>query len=403
MSNVPETYKTRKGGIVTIIGRGEGEKVLVECSICSKDKELFPELYSYRGVLRKGIFPCGCSKQPKWKEHQWKVIVDRRCQEIGYDFLGWEGDFKGIYTYLKLFNPKTGNLWSTTIISNFIHKGHKDPNESFQGFSDEDHIRGFFSTGRFTEGTTFWRDSSKTSYWFYSCPVCSEDEFVNNGVCDGIFRGLSGNLKNGNCGCRCSSHHKFTEEERVYMIQKVCHEEGLTFLGFEGKYRNSKTPLIWLCKEGHKNSTGIYDFLEQGTRCRKCAWRSSRGNGNGYLHHRRNERDLLYILSFGQYIKIGRSFEISNRLKNLKKESKIKEIDILYLYEGSHKNVYDVEQAIHKHLEDLGYYHEDSKWSTETFENGSIHDATLLLNSCSFMLDKIYDHSYDKIDDYEIL
>lgn len=127
-------FPTPKGGVITVVGcckeKSSGRKVLfkVECSICSKDVELFPNGFIVQKVcLVNGSLPCGCSKCPQWSEKQFKVLVKRECEKRNYKFLGWSGDFLGRNTKLHLHNLDNGNIWETTRINNFLNEGNGCP------------------------------------------------------------------------------------------------------------------------------------------------------------------------------------------------------------------------------------------------------------------------------------
>lgn len=134
---IGRTFPTPAGGVLTVVGistssRVDGhKKYLCECSICSKDTELFPDLFESvkRGLTgsksRKPRVICGCTKF-KWNEKQHRILVAREADRRGYVFNGWCGIFNGAKTKLNLHNPVSGNHWSTTHINNF-YNGNGDP------------------------------------------------------------------------------------------------------------------------------------------------------------------------------------------------------------------------------------------------------------------------------------
>lgn len=66
-----------------------------ECSICSKDKELWPEgsIFSSLQRVKEGSAPCGCSRRPLWTEHQYYIRAKRSAESKGLVFVGWAGNF----------------------------------------------------------------------------------------------------------------------------------------------------------------------------------------------------------------------------------------------------------------------------------------------------------------------
>lgn len=208
-------FPTPRGGELTITGVVTSKDGLSKnntdcrfsavCSLCSLDVELFPEEFIVvKCSLIKGCVPCGCSSQCKWSENQYFVRVKRECYSRGYEFLGWAGNFNGSKTKLKLYNPVTDNLWSSTTISK-LFCGRGDPKIRTEVVKKarlkphEVHIQDFYKAG-FSKGYIFWKSELLDSrngkpYWNYTCPYCSKDEFVESGVCSGVFTNTTSNLK----------------------------------------------------------------------------------------------------------------------------------------------------------------------------------------------------------------
>lgn len=382
---IGSTFLTPKSTILTVTGitpSSVGSKIrncrfIVECSSCSKDRELFPdEFTSTKSNLTTGKIPCGCARNPNWSEHQYKVRVQRLCTEKGYIFHGWFGNYNKRSTYVDLENPKTGNRWQSGTIKSFL-RGHGDPVEAVhkRTVNDDQHIHDFMKTGSFIDGTIFCRSDKVYStgakiYWKYTCPICSNDEYVKAGVCTGIFEGDVSSMKKGIRSCRCSKGYNWTQKQREYQIKKICTEEDLTFINWcDEKYKGVFSRFRWLCKEGHKRTTSIYRFLAK-RRCKTCADEKLRLDGIvfGYYKKRIHEKDFLYILNFNnEYIKVGRSFNVEKRIVELKGQSLCENIIVLGLLTSTHQNVYDTEQWLHKELTTRGFYHHESAWTVETF------------------------------------
>lgn len=127
---INSTFETPKGGTITVIGvdKSKGypyKRYTCECSICSQDKELWPcgSITAEKHKLYKGIIPCGCSKFPKYTEDQLILLIKRKCEIQGYEFLGWYGTiptYDNKRTRVILYNPATGNTWSTNNITRFL-------------------------------------------------------------------------------------------------------------------------------------------------------------------------------------------------------------------------------------------------------------------------------------------
>lgn len=314
---------------------------------------------SIKSGLVRGSIPCGCAFNPKWNENQTRIRVQRECKKRGYVFNGWVGDYKGAHTRLNLYNPKTDNKWESLSVPR-LFRGSGDPTQRNDRISqsslisDEIHINSFTKTKSFKKGTKFWRSNKANhqgskSYWYYSCPVCSNDKYVKNKVCTGVFEGDISNLKNGSLSCRCSSKYRWSKEQREYQIREVCEGEGLVFIGWgSGGYRNNLSTLGWLCDKGHTNLTKVCSFINESTRCRICT-KLSRSLGNGFYPDRTEEDDTLYLLILGsnKCIKVGRTFVSSktDRLRRIEKDSGMSVEKVLTLH-GKHKDIYDLEQII---------------------------------------------------------
>lgn len=394
---IGSTFPTPKGGVLTVTGvsrdydsNGSNIKFTVECSLCIQDAELFQEEFvALKTNLTKGKCPCGCTRTPRWSEYQNKIRVQRECDKRGYIFHGWFGGYSKNKTYLDLENPETGNRW-TSVNLNHLLSGNGDPVEGALKSKDshlkpdEDHIQEFHKAG-FTEGYKFWRSDRVNKYgwkpyWYYTCSVCSCDEYVQDELCSGIFENTTSNLKKGLKSCRCSKNYKWTQEQREYQINKICEEEGLTFLGWETEegYKNSHSKFVWLCPEGHECTTTVNNFLN-GKRCKTCSDIKQRASGNlyGYFPERKDETDFLYVINFdNQYVKVGRAFDIHERMKGSRGLLKLSnmspdQLTILKVFTATHQEVYDIEQWIHEELTQRGFYHEDSTWTIETFDTDS--------------------------------
>lgn len=397
---IGKEFITPKGGILTVKERyykNKHIKYICECSICSEDKELFPygSISSRKESIQKGNIPCGCAKKRKWTEEQNIIRVNRACVNMGYIFHGWFGEYKGGRTRLDLSNPRNNNRWYTNTVEGAL-SGRGDRLENFENTRlsnikpDKYHIQNFNKAG-FTEGYKFWRSDRISGrgykdYWYYTCPKCSNDEYVQNGLCSGVFESVIGSLRCGNKSCRCGRTYQWTQEQREYQINKICSAERLSFLkwkDFEG-YKNNKSKMLWFCSKGHKCETYVDSFL-YGTRCSTCynIKKRTMGNGNGYYPDRVNEKDYLYILNFKNYIKVGRTFNIDSRMYGIIVESDTvrENIEILQTLTSNHQTVYDTEQWLHEELRERGFeYNEpDGMWSTELFDLDCIDVLNYLL------------------------
>ena len=161
-------------------------------------------------------------------------------------------------------------------------------------------------------------------------------------------------------------------------------------IGFVDGYNNNKSKFEYVCNIHGNHLVSYEPFVRRHHRCSGCVKDENiqrlreYGNGNGYYPERKDEQDYLYVLNFNdEFIKIGRSFEIENRIKGLCNISKIKKIYILKVFTATHQEVYDYEQELLSKLRtDFQYY---CGWSTEILLNHVLPTLNRLLdNTCNF-------------------
>lgn len=404
---IGNTFPTPKGGVLTVVGvngrRGSHTYFELRCSICSEDEELWPKgsICDYKSHITSGRVTCGCVLNPKWKKDQYTLRIKRACAERGYEFKGFSGEWLGVNTKLTLFNKSTGNTWSTTSILNFF-SGNGDPSIKVtklkeRSLLDDSEHRQHFAKAGFGEGYFFWRSNKLNingcaCYWNYRCPVCSEDEYVQHGLCSGVFEAHAGSLKNGIKSCRCGYAPNLTKAQKEFKLNKICESEHLTYYGLKDSSKfDNRSKFKWVCKEGHECCTSIETFCK-GTRCSKCHRNEQKAQGyvNGYYEDKQDVLDFLYCILFkkGGYIKVGRTFDIEKRITHtrtgllVKSNHEYKDIEILSLMQGTHKEVYKIEQDIHRDLTARGFYHKESSWTIETFDKSCSYILNKLLISC---------------------
>lgn len=366
---VGSTFPTPKGGILTVVSisdkkNGTTKRYRLECDICHKDSELFPNLFeSLKGNLNEGKIPCGCGNATRWTKYQYNTRIKRECIKRGYVFHGFVSEWKANRTKLRLSCLKDNNAWKTTSIADFLCMGsgcpecQKDTIREAVTLDDKVMITSFLASGSFPIDATFTRNKVRKSksgqypYWDYICKKCSFDVYSKNGLCTGIFTSTAGDLQRGILSCRCSSKYRWNKEQREYKIKSVCKNEDLRFGGWVGKYKGNTSKFNWICSKGHKCKTRVGHFLNGDTRCRSCFYES---NDFGYFPERAEENDNLYLLKFigiGLYglleifYKIGRTFNINKRISYFPKYF---DIELIASVQMPHKEVYDTEQEYHR-------------------------------------------------------
>lgn len=299
----------------------------------------------------------GIAGKDKWNKPLFKVI----CTECSKDKeLFSEGYFVSTKGHLKSGRKPCGcskkpewKDWQYLVLASRV--GEKK-NFIVHGFAEEFH-------GNKTKlNLECLRDGHK---W-----TTSIDKFINKGT-----------------GCAtCSGVYKPTEQEALRNCTSVCEYIGYTSIGFVNGYKNCYSRFEYICKIHGRQNVSYHNFVNNGTRCIGC-WKDRQidlGNGNGYYPERKDEQDFLYILNFNnKYIKVGRSFDIDERINGLKKlsESGIKNIKKLRIFTATHQEIYDYEQELHSELRERNFQHYVG-WSTECFENESLFILNKLLDNC---------------------
>ena len=175
---------------------------------------------------------------------------------------------------------------------------------------------------------------------------------------------------------------KIPTEVAFEKCEAICKENNYKLVGFPNDYKNQNSRFEYECPKHGLQNVRYANFVNKGNRCGGCA--KELGNGNGYYPERKDEQDFLYVLNFNdKFIKVGRSFRIGRRIKDLKSLSKINKIQKLSIFTATHQEIYDYEQELHSELRERNFqYYVD--WSTECFENDSIYILNKLLDTCDY-------------------
>ena len=149
-----------------------------------------------------------------------------------------------------------------------------------------------------------------------------------------------------NSGDRRRKPHDMVVEQ----LTEICNTEGHTFVTILD-YKNAHSKFKWVCNKGHNCDTSVNSFL-RGCRCITC--RDIKVGLYGFYKDRIHEQDYLYIYKIkGQpYIKVGRSFQPDERLKqnqtriNKYYGNRKHKITQTHLFTGTHEEIYNLEQDI---------------------------------------------------------
>jgi len=327
----------------------------VTCSECNKDKELFGDYFtSTKCKLSQGGVPCGCSSNPRYTREQYITKIVRVCNEKGYTFLGFS-EWNAIRTKLSISCEEHG-VWSSTVISAFLG-GAGCPScakikvgESHK-YSADEYIDKF--KGKFKEGTTFTPISKVGGVyksWGVTCPTCSNDSYVKEGVCGGIFNSSTQSLVQGKKSCRCSKWYSYTENQRDFQVDSLMKVIGGEFKGWQDGYEGAHSKLDWYYSNGHLCTHPVGRLISSGVGCNVC----SQGEF-GLYKHRLQDTDYLYLMKFTSeyetFVKVGRTFNVEERLSRFRS---FYTVEIISILEGKHEHTFSTEQEYHKHLQGMG-------------------------------------------------
>ena len=191
------------------------------------------------------------------------------------------------------------------------------------------------------------------------------------------------NVINGGRGCpKCYGNAKPTEQEALQRCIDICKEMNYDAIGFPKGYKNKTSRFEYNCKIHGKQNVSYNNFVNNESRCGDCARDES--SFYGYYPERKDEVDFLYVLNFNdQFIKVGRSFDVDERIKGLRTASKIpkKKIHKLRIFTATHQEIYDLEQELHGELRERNFQYYVN-WSTECFQNESLYILNKMLDSC---------------------
>ncbi len=199
--------KSRNKGQLFLGFVGNGRVIgKTKCKLYCKKSRIYWETTSVEKHLRRDGCSCKvCARDrvtEKTRIPYEKLIqkISDSCEYFGSEFRGLVED-KGIFSMVVQYCPKHNITWDTTCAKTLIDRTNKGSgcplcrHENQKKASDKRDtqiITSLISSGNFIEGTEFWRSERTTkegsrNFWKYTCPVCSNDEYVKAGLCSGII------------------------------------------------------------------------------------------------------------------------------------------------------------------------------------------------------------------------
>ena len=368
-------FKTSKGGtfkIETLLPResypdGELKSAVFEgtCSICSRDEELFPEKFlvkKSRVLCGKGIsFPCACAKGVRWTQEQYKVLIRRKLEGTDWRVLSyWESkDFKGRQTKCRVV-CLNHSLVSNKTISQLLDqvKMCKMCSAESVGDTSRKDLKEIGVTLLSCGGNFSLQRTVNKNRFLFTCFDCQQDDYTRLGNCRYVWGIGYKKLKVAILPCRCSGddNGKLDPYEMEFKINKICKDEGLTFIGWSDVYANYKSKFNWVCNKGHTCKTSVNKFTVQHQRCKVCANLERRISWN-FQEDYIGKLDYLYFLNLfnedESFIKIGRT---NNPRRRFREYSCKYNLNVLEVYKGLYEDVWEKEKHIHESYTKYHYY-----------------------------------------------
>lgn len=140
-------------------------------------------------------------------------------------------------------------------------------------------------------------------------------------------------------GCpKCAGNARPTEQEVLQKCIDACKYMDYDAIGFPDGYKNAYSRFEYVCKIHGKQNVSYNNFVNRRQHCGGCARDES--ILYGYYPERSDEIDYLYILNFNdKFIKVGRSFDVNERIKGLKHQSSIKKIYPIRVFTATPRNL----------------------------------------------------------------
>lgn len=340
-----------------------------ECPICKSDRysisgrceSLFTS--EYEALIKKP--PCRCNSKFKTKEmmildveeyllnkgfviekiHEWEnwhTKIDAKC--VKHNEIATSSN-----TINKLLHGKV-NIFCKFCKKNKVNKNIKACNEKQQLVIDT-----------LLKGTSYKGKALGKGEVEVSCSKCAEDMYCMKGLCQNKFKTNINSLRRGNnVSCRCSKRPAYTKEMRQLQIETMMltDKEGFKFLGWVSDYVGvNDTYFYYSCPRHGKTSSSVNNYINNNRRCIQCRNEDMRW---GFYKARSEEKDTLYVLitkadSEESFVKIGRTFRPKRREQDYNCPDVKYELDYHTLVEGTHKDIYELEQDVHRYLKDFHY------------------------------------------------
>lgn len=371
---------------LTVVGweKYEGKNhVIVKCSNCT-DIELYGEGYfaTFKSDLIRGKNPCGCGGTVKATEKQVSVLVKRALSGSCVDFVEFVESFKGKRTLCKTYCNVHKTYHKKSFAYNIIKGntlGCKDCANEVRGSNLGNSIDLLQSRlNKYLPKSKIVGYNRTQGMVYYTCGKCSEDEYVKEGLCSGVFNIYASSLKKGIKSCRCSVKFLWSNEQCLYKVNKKVSSENLKYanLGWIGDFHGVKTKIALECKLHGVFTPTCSQFLRKGI-CPSCA-------DHGFD---KNKSANIYVVTWSsgdnKFIKVGiTNNESTSRISKQKSKTRFNPTEILSTYHDSGQYIKELETAVKKKFPSNYASKEDfPDGHTETFEYRYYQDIINFINS----------------------
>lgn len=329
--------------MLEIIGEENGFFIL-ECSICSKDKEMYPLIKQRIGCFKRGKIPCGCSKIPKYSQDQWKILLKRSLNKRDGRYRLIEAPDKLKAKSKLLLWDNTGECERLVSLYDFVSKPDRDglatraakARERLLSMKPKVKAEVDLIFESYPEKSLLNLYHSNSSWNVeYKCDKCKELS------CRGVFKTKVKTLKDRGFLCKCySKSFKRDKEDVVKETKDKLYSLGYEYLGLHGEYNGyGLTRVIWNCDKGHKNIQILSNMRRDNYRCKTCSKKGFKMEGDAYL----------YVVSFSvdetSYLKFGVTSRSSVDLR-LRQIFTNMDYDLVTLLSGCGDFVWQTEKII---------------------------------------------------------
>lgn len=362
-----------KGQVFLGFVEDSGVRLKSKCKLFCRVSGLYWESTSIEKHLKRE--GCSCKKCSREKVLE-SVRLDENvmisklklaCEARSSTLIGWKNkEFKGIYSLVEQRCKIHDFTWDTTHAKSLLDGDmqtsgckycHKELLLSLNNKKDSIHIQQFMDTGSFADGTVFWRNNDKITkcgarnYFDYTCPACSDDQYVKAGLCSGVFTSFIAHLKAGRKSCRCSIGYRWTQEQKTFRVKTLLRDSSIRVRGWK-----DRETLDLTCSDCHTEWTPSYNnVVFNGNRCPVC---SKPQCELGFYPERSDWEDHLYLLVFSnkdeRFCKVGRAFSMKNRLREYPKHYTV---SVLKAVVADHKEIYETEQQLIKTMRKAGHHY----------------------------------------------